>query len=109
MLKAGIFDFDPATFINEKLDGIWQHILYYVSFQFVDPFYRWLTLGILIIIGLGFLAKFFGDWIPQLKPIIGGLIIMIGTSLAAYRFGEKGARDHDALAAKMKGKKKGTP
>lgn len=82
--------------VNEAAAGIWAKVVYFVTFQFLDPFYGWLSLGCLTIAAIVVVVWFFGDWIKQLKPIGGALVLIIAAMLFAYRRGEKEAREHDA-------------
>jgi hypothetical protein len=81
--------------INSAFSSAWANIVYYTSFQFVDPFWFWTLclLGFYVLVML--VCYFFGTFWPTLR-VIGGVMLVIATfGLFSYRQGEKGAREHD--------------
>lgn len=88
---------------------LWQHIVYYATFQFLDP--AWQVAGVAILITVIVLGAlyFFGGLNKWVKPI-GGLIVAVAWAMFwAFRRGEKAARKHDQPIVKPKSKPKPEP
>lgn len=96
------------TIIVDAIKNSAMDLWYYISLQFVDPFWWWLIAGCLFILvvtaSIAGLNYFFGDTFKWLRPTGGVAIILAIFGLFAYRKGEKDARAHDKPIPKPKPK-----
>lgn len=91
-----------ADAIKSVGESVWAQISYYLTLQFLDPFWSWLVvlLGLYFVVML--ICYFFGTFWPILR-VIGGVMLLIATfGLYAYARGERDARAHDAKGPKAK-------
>jgi len=85
--------------VTDALTAAWTQILYYVTFQFLDPFYGWLCILLSLYVVVMLICYFFGTYFPILR-VIGGVMLLIATfGLFAYAKGERDARAHDKARA----------
>lgn len=76
--------------------------LFAATFSFFDPFWGYVPLAVAIIAGLLVLCYFFGSWLTSLRPIVGGIVLIILALLFGYRRGEREAREYDAKKHKKR-------
>ena len=84
-----------ADAIASAFNDLWAKVVYYVTFQFLDPFYGWLSIGLMAAAVVFVICWFFSPWWDKLRPIGGVIIMLITFGLYAYWRGEKEAREHD--------------
>jgi len=84
-----------ADAINSALADVWAKAWAYLSFSFLDPFWGWLSLAVMVAAVVFLVVYFFGSWMPQLRAIGGVILLIITFGLIAYRRGESDAREHD--------------
>lgn len=88
-----------ADAINSALAEVWANIWAkigpYVTLSFLDPFWGWLLWGVVAALIVSAVVRFFGGWMPTLRPIGGVIIIIIAACLATYRKAQKETRAHD--------------
>ncbi len=78
--------------LTETATALWADASYYLTLQFVSPFWGWLIIGLGIILAAWLIAHFFGQWIPALRPIAGVVVLLVTFGLYAYRRGENDTR-----------------
>ena len=81
--------------INTAASEAWAKVIYYATFQFLDPFWGWAAMLLALYIVVLLLCWFFGTFWPVLRVIGGFLLIGATFGLFAYAKGEADARAHD--------------
>lgn len=81
--------------INSALSGVWDKIVYYATFSFLDPFWGWAAMLVCLYVVVLLFCWFFGTFWPVLRVIGGFLLIAATFGLFAYAQGAKEARAHD--------------
>lgn len=83
-----------ADTINSALLSVWTNFVHYATLQFVDidPFWRYLVIGIVISLIAAAISHFLSPWIPALRPVAGIIILLITFGLFTYRKGGNDAR-----------------
>lgn len=88
--------------LTEWLNEVW----YYVSFQFIDPFWGWAFAVAVYVIAITILLAlyrfYFGALPGWLQKLFGLSVFAAIAALFVYRKGEKDAREHDAKLPKPK-------
>lgn len=84
--------------IRQAFSNVWHNITstltYYLTFQFVDPFYYWAMWFVALFFVVAAVSWFFDfKWV---KAAGGVLILAAAFALYAFGQGEKAARLHDA-------------
>lgn len=81
--------------ITERLSGAFGWLTGWLTFSFVDPFWHWFLLGLVVIAAATAIAWFFGG-LSNFIRAAGGLVVMgVIAMLYAFRKGEEEARDFD--------------
>lgn len=88
-----------SDILGETITNLLSQFWYYVSFQFLDPWWWWLPVAIaaiLAITAVEIAVRFYFVDSPLFRKAGGLAIVGIIVALAAYRKGENDARKHDA-------------
>ena len=98
--------FDLGEMLTTALGEAWSKFVYYISFQFVDPFWWWLIAAIVYIsaltVALALWRFYFGALPNWLQKLLGLSVIAAIWGLFVYRKGERDARAHDAAKPRHK-------
>ncbi len=81
-----------ANTIKDALSALGADAYYYLTLQFLDPFYWYLVALIVLFLAIGVICYFFGNYFPVLRPIGGVILLILSFGLYSYRKGEKDAQ-----------------
>ena len=85
--------------IRQAIGNVWGDIAYYLTFQFLDPFWGWCAWLAALYVVVMLVCWLFGTLWPPLRWIGGVLLIGATFGLFAYAKGEAEARAHDKRKA----------
>lgn len=75
--------------LNSAATTLWNNVLYYLTLQFVDPFWWWALVLLMLFVAVGVVCWFFGTYFPVLRPIGGAILLIASFGLFAFRKGEQ--------------------